>query len=87
MFSVVNQANSVVYRDLEQWSLFATESVNQAIENDSPLRRRIEVNANVISDMLLEALVSPEDFRGVRDDQGNLLFWSYCHRYGRSSVC
>ncbi len=72
MFSVVNQANSVVYRDLEQWSLFVTESVNQAIENDSPLRRRIEVNANVISDMLLEALVSPEDFRGVRDDQGNL---------------
>ena len=72
MFFGVNQANSVVYRDLEQWSLFATESVNQAIENDSPLRRRIEVNANVISDMLLEALVSPEDFRGVRDDQGNL---------------
>lgn len=72
MFFVVNQANSVVHRDLEQWSLFATESVNQAIENDSPLRRRIEVNANVISDMLLEALVSPEDFRGVRDDQGNL---------------
>ena len=72
MFFVVNQANSVVHRDLEQWSLFATESVNQAIENDSPLRRRIEVNANVISDMLLEALVSPEDFRGIRDDQGNL---------------
>ena len=72
MFSVVNQANSVVHRDLEQWSLFATESVNRAIENDSPLRRRIEVNANVISDMLLEALVSPEDFRGIRDDQGNL---------------
>lgn len=72
MFSVVNQANSAVHRDLQQWSLLATASVNQAIENDSPLRRRIEVNANVISDLLLEALVSPEDFRGVRDDRGNL---------------
>ncbi|WP_052672547.1 GNAT family protein [Aliterella atlantica] len=72
MFSVVNQANSVVHRDLQQWSQIATASVNQAIENDSPLRRRIEVNANVISDLLLEALVSPEDFRGVRDDRGNL---------------
>lgn len=72
MFFVVNQANSAVHRDLQQWSQIATASVNQAIENDSPLRRRIEVNANVISDLLLEALVSPEDFRGVRDDQGNL---------------
>ncbi|KJH71414.1 GNAT family protein [Aliterella atlantica] len=72
MFSIVNQANSAVRRDLQQWSQIATESVERAIGNDSPLQRRIEVNANVISDLLLEALVSPEDFRGVRDDRGNL---------------
>lgn len=72
MFSAVKRANSTVHSDLQHWSQKATESVNRAIENGSPLQRRIEVNANAISDLLLEALVSPEDFRGIRDDRGNL---------------
>ncbi len=72
MFYVVRQADSVVYRDLEEWSRVAAELVNQVIENDSPLQSRIETNARVILYMNEEALVSPEDFRGVRDDRGIL---------------
>ena len=72
MFSVVNQANSIVHRDLTQWSLLATELVNQAIENDSPLLRRIEANARLISLIQSDAVSTPENFRGVRDTNGNL---------------
>ena len=72
MFYFVNTADSRVRSDLEEWSRVAAELVKGAIENDSPLRGRIEANANVISDLLVEALISPEDFRGVRDDRGIL---------------
>lgn len=72
MFYFVNQADYAVHRDLEEWSTVAASNVNRAIENDLPLRGRIEINANVISDMQVEALVSPEDFRGVRDGSGIL---------------
>ena len=72
VFSFVDRADYAVLRDLEEWSTVAAELVNQAIENDSPLVSRIEINANVISDMQVESLVSPEDFRGIRDDEGNL---------------
>lgn len=72
MFSIVNLADEAILRDLEEWSTVTANNVNQAIENDSPLRGRIEINANVISNLQIEALVSPEDFRGVRDDEGNL---------------
>lgn len=72
MFSVVNQANSAVHRDLQEWSLFAAELVNQAIENDSPLLRRIEANARLISLIQSDAVSTPENFRGVRDTSGSL---------------
>lgn len=74
-FSVVNQADSAVQRDLEEWNRVAGENVNQALqalEADSPIRRRIEQNARVVSFIQEESLVSPEDFRGIRDDRGNL---------------
>ena len=67
MFSVVNQADSSVYRDLEEWSRVAANNVNQAIENNSPLRGRIEVNAKMISLIQEGALLQAEDFRGIRD--------------------
>ena len=60
MFSVVNQADSSVYRDLEEWSRVAAE-------NNSPLRGRIEVNAKMISLIQEGALLQAEDFRGIRD--------------------
>ena len=75
MFSVVNQANFTVRRDLDEWDRVAQEKVNQALkalEADSPMRRRIEQNARVVSFIQVEALTAPEDFRGVRDDRGNL---------------
>lgn len=72
MFSVVNQANCAVHRDLLEWSLFAAELVNQAIENDSPLLRRIEANARLISLLQSDAVSTPENFRGVRDTSGSL---------------
>ena len=75
MFSVVNQANFTVRGDLEEWDRVAQENVNQALKAlyaDSQIRRRIDVNARVVSFIQVEALAAPEDFRGVRDDRGNL---------------
>lgn len=71
-FSFVNQATSAIRRDLEEWFAVAVENASRAIEDDLPLRRRIETNARVISLIQEESLVSPEDFRGIRDDQGIL---------------
>ncbi len=75
MFSFVNQANFTVRRDLEEWDRVAQENVNQALfalYAEEPIRRRIEQNARVVSFIQVEALTAPEDFRGIRDDRGNL---------------
>jgi hypothetical protein len=75
VFSFVNQANFTVRRDLEEWDRVAQENVNQALfalYAEEPIRRRIEQNARVVSFIQVEALTAPEDFRGVRDDRGNL---------------
>lgn len=51
MFGVVYQADSVIQTDLEEWNRVANENVNQAVqalEEDSPLQRRIEQNARVV---------------------------------------
>lgn len=81
MFSVVNQANSVVHRDLAQWSQIATELVNQAqtMPIDLPLRIRIQSNAALISMISDEILFEPDSFRGVRDSDGNLRFCLRCY--------
>ncbi len=62
MFSVVNQANSVVYRDLAEWSLLATELVNQVqtMPIDLQLRIRIQSNAALISMISDEILFEPD---------------------------
>jgi hypothetical protein len=72
VFSVVNQAEEAVHRDLEEWSRVAAKLVNQAIETGSPLRRRIEANARLISLIQSDAVSTPENFRGVRDTNGSL---------------
>lgn len=72
VFSVVNQADSAVHRDLLEWSRVAAELVNQAVENNLPLRRRIEANARLISLIQSDAVSTPENFRGVRDISGSL---------------
>lgn len=72
VFSVVNQADSTVHRDLEEWSRVAAKLVNQAVENDSPLQSRIEANARLISLIQEDAVSTPENFRGVRDSSENL---------------
>ena len=90
MFSVINQANFTVRRDLEEWDRVAQENVNQALfalYAEEPIRRRIDVNARVVSFIQVEALTAPEDFRGVRDDRGNLQAGAialFCH--SRSSI-
>lgn len=62
MFSVVNQANSVVYRDLAEWSQIATELVNQVqtMPIDLPLSIRIQSNAALISMISDEILFEPD---------------------------
>lgn len=72
MFYFVNTADSRVRSDLEEWSGVAANNINQAIENDSPLRGRIEANARMILLIQEGALLQAEDFRGVRARDGNL---------------
>lgn len=72
VFSVVNQADSTVHRDLEEWSQVAAKLVNQAVENNSPLQSRIEANARLISLIQEDAVSTPENFRGVPDSSENL---------------
>lgn len=81
MFSVVKQANSIVHRDLAQWSQIATELVNQAqtMPIGLPLRIRIQSNAALISMISDEILFEPDSFRGVRDSDGNLRFCRSCY--------
>lgn len=71
MFDFINTADDRVRSDLEEWSTVAANNVKQAIENDSPLRGRIEANARLISLIQEGALLQAEDFRGVRR-AGNL---------------
>ncbi len=73
MFSVVNQADSRVRSDLEEWNSVAASNVNQAqaVSEDSPLLGRIEANARLILLLRANSLVEPESFRGVRDLTGN----------------
>lgn len=72
MFSFVDRADYTILQELSESSRVADSNVNRAMSDDLPLRDRIEANANVISYLQVEALVSPEDFRGVRDDRRNL---------------
>jgi len=74
VFSVVNQADSRVRSDLEEWNSVAASNVNQAqaVSEDSPLLGRIEANARLILLLRANSLVEPESFRGVRDLTGNL---------------
>jgi len=73
VFSVVNQADSRVRSDLEEWNSVAASNVNQAqaVSEDSPLLGRIEANARLILLLRANSLVEPESFRGVRDLTGN----------------
>ena len=76
MFGVVYQADSVIQTDLEEWNRVANENVNQAVqalEEDSPLQRRIEQNARVVLLIQSESLASPADFRGVRDSRKTIM--------------
>lgn len=65
MFSVVNQANSVVHRDLHQWSQVATELVKQAqiMLIDLPLLIRIQSKAAPNSMLFNEVPLEPDSFR------------------------
>ncbi len=72
MFSFVDRADNAIYQELAEWSQAAATNVNQAVENNSPLRSRIEANARLISLIEESALLQPEDFRGARDRTGNL---------------
>ena len=72
MFSFVDRANYTVHQELSEWSRVANSNVIRAIEDNSPLRNRIQANAGMIALIQSVALVQPEDFRGVRDPAGHL---------------
>lgn len=72
MFSFVDRADSTIYQELSEWSRVANSNVSRAIEDDSPLRGRIQANTGMIALIYEGALLQPEDFRGVRDLALNL---------------
>lgn len=63
VFSVINQADSAVHKELEEWSRVTAKLVNQAVENNSPLQSRIEANARLISLIQSDTVSTPKNFR------------------------
>ena len=71
MFFAIDRAKLNIYSELREWIVAATINLNLQTE-DLALRRRLQVNARIVFLIQETALLQPEDFRGVRDDLGNL---------------
>ena len=71
MFFVVDRADAYVHDELRKWLVGATINLNSQTD-DLELLRRLQINARIIFLIQETALLQPEDFRGVRDNSGNL---------------
>ncbi len=71
MFLAIDRADPTVHSELRKWLVAATANLNSPTE-EFELRRRLEINARIVFLIQETALLQPEDFRGVRDDLGNL---------------
>lgn len=72
VFSFVDRADYTIHQELSEWSRVANSNLSRAIEDNSPLRDRVQANAGMIALIQEGALLQPEDFRGMRDRAGNL---------------
>jgi hypothetical protein len=71
LFFSVYRADSHVHDELRKWLVVATVNLNSQTD-DLELLRRLQINARIIFLIQETALLQPEDFRGVRDNSGNL---------------
>ncbi len=71
MFFAIDRADPNVHNELREWILSATSNLNLQTE-ELELTRKLQINARIVFLIQETALMQPEDFRGVRDDLGNL---------------
>jgi hypothetical protein len=71
VFFAIDRANPNFHNDLREWLVAATINLNLQTE-ELELRRKLQINARIVFLIQETALLQPEDFRGVRDNFGNL---------------
>jgi hypothetical protein len=71
VFFVVDRADAYVHDELREWLVVVSINLNSQTD-DLELLKRLQINARIIFLIQETALLQPEDFRGVRDDSGNL---------------
>jgi hypothetical protein len=71
VFFAIDRANPNIHNELSEWIVAATINLNLQTE-ELELRRRLQINARIVFLIQETALLQPEDFRGVKDDLGNL---------------
>ena len=71
MFFAIDEADANIHNKLREWLVTATINLNSRTD-DLELQRKLQINARIIFLIQETALLQPEDFRGVRDDSGNL---------------
>jgi hypothetical protein len=71
VFFAIDEADANIHNKLREWLVTATINLNSRTD-DLELQRKLQINARIIFLIQETALLQPEDFRGVRDDSGNL---------------
>jgi hypothetical protein len=73
-YSIVSGATLEVTRSLEEWSAIAESNIEYAetLPSDDLLRERLLSNARMLQIVIDDIMFDPENFRGVRDNEGNL---------------
>jgi hypothetical protein len=71
VFFTIDKADANIHNELREWLVTATVNLNSRTD-DLELRRKLQINGRIIFLIQETALLQPEDFRGVRDDGGNL---------------
>ncbi|WP_310429414.1 GNAT family N-acetyltransferase [Chamaesiphon sp. VAR_48_metabat_135_sub] len=71
MFFSIDRAEPNVHNELREWLVAGTINLNSQTEQPE-LLRRLQINARVVFLIQETALLQPEDFRGVKDERGNL---------------
>jgi hypothetical protein len=71
VFFAIDRADPHIHDELREWLVVATINLNPQTD-DLELLRRLQINARIIFLIQETALLQPEDFRGVRDDNRDL---------------
>jgi hypothetical protein len=72
VFFAIDRADFNIHHELREWLTIATTNLNSPQTNDLELLKKLQINARVVFLIQETALLQPEDFRGVKDNLGNL---------------